>query len=178
MDIFVLPSLLPEGLPMSVLEAMGAGTTIVGTRVDGITDVIRDGQDGLLAAPGDADDFAGALAAIVRGQAHRDRLRFQRGGGRPRAFPTRAWRPAWRRSTGQCRTALPRIAPGSMRQCAKGVVDGGTTPSAVKGVIRPVAHALHSSGRHPHATSLFSTLSSMTTESSESESCWKAYYRA
>ena len=75
MDVFVLPSLLSEGLPMSVLEAMCAGTTVVATRVDGVTDVIRDGKDGLLAAPGDPDDLARALAAIIRGEADCDGMR-------------------------------------------------------------------------------------------------------
>jgi glycosyltransferase involved in cell wall biosynthesis len=75
MDIFVLPSLLAEGLPMSVLEAMSVGTTIVATRVDGVTDLIRDGEDGLLAASGDPDDLARVLAAVICGRVDCDRLR-------------------------------------------------------------------------------------------------------
>lgn len=69
MDIFVLPSLISEAMPMSVLEAMAAGIPVVGSRVDGITDLVRDGQDGLLAAPGDSDDLAAVLARMVRGDA-------------------------------------------------------------------------------------------------------------
>lgn len=75
MDILVLPSLISEGLPMSVLEAMAFGTTIVGTRVDGVTDVIRDGEDGLLARPGDPEDLARVLASIIRGEVDDARLR-------------------------------------------------------------------------------------------------------
>ncbi|HLA83932.1 MAG TPA: glycosyltransferase family 4 protein [Thermoguttaceae bacterium] len=75
MDVFVLPSVLSEGMPMSVLEAMGAGTPVVATRVDGVTDVVRDGEDGLLAAPGDASDLARVLAAVVRGEVDCDRMR-------------------------------------------------------------------------------------------------------
>jgi glycosyltransferase involved in cell wall biosynthesis len=75
MDVFVLPSLLSEGMPMSILEAMSAGTTVVATRVEGVTDVIRDGENGLLAAPGDPDDLARVLAAVIRGEANGDRLR-------------------------------------------------------------------------------------------------------
>jgi glycosyltransferase involved in cell wall biosynthesis len=68
MDIFVLPSLITEGMPMSILEAMAAGVPVIGTRVDGITDIVRDGVDGLLIAPGDRCDLARAIERIICGE--------------------------------------------------------------------------------------------------------------
>ena len=68
LDLLVLPSLLAEGLPMVVVESMAAGVPVVGSRVDGITDVIRHGEDGLLVAPGDAVDLADQIARVIRGQ--------------------------------------------------------------------------------------------------------------
>ncbi|MBN2022275.1 MAG: glycosyltransferase [Pirellulales bacterium] len=68
MDVFVLPSLFGEGLPMVVLEAMAAGVPVVATRVEGIPETIRDGRDGLVVEPGDADALAQALARVVRGE--------------------------------------------------------------------------------------------------------------
>ncbi|MCG8585989.1 MAG: glycosyltransferase [Pirellulales bacterium] len=65
MDIAVLPSVLPEGLPMVIIEAMAAGVPVVGTKVDGVTDVIRDGVDGVLAEPGDAAAMAAALSRYI-----------------------------------------------------------------------------------------------------------------
>jgi glycosyltransferase involved in cell wall biosynthesis len=62
MDLFVLPSLFGEGLPMVVLEAMAAGVPVVATRVAGVPEAIRHGVDGLIAEPGSAS----ALAAMVR----------------------------------------------------------------------------------------------------------------
>jgi glycosyltransferase involved in cell wall biosynthesis len=67
MDVFILPSLISEGMPLAILEAMAAGVPVIGTRVDGITDVVRDGIDGLLTAPGDRRDLASAIERIIRG---------------------------------------------------------------------------------------------------------------
>jgi glycosyltransferase involved in cell wall biosynthesis len=46
-DIFVLPSLW-EGLPIGLLEAMSMGKAIIGTQVDGTSEVIRHDVNGLL----------------------------------------------------------------------------------------------------------------------------------
>lgn len=67
MDLFVLPSLFGEGLPMVVLEAMAAGVPVLATRVEGIPEAIRDGEDGLIVNPGDAPALAAAISRIVRG---------------------------------------------------------------------------------------------------------------
>ena len=65
-DLLVMPSLV-EGLPLGALEAMAAGLPIVGTRVCGTSEVIRDGVTGRLVPPGDlvescdAADLADAI---------------------------------------------------------------------------------------------------------------------
>lgn len=66
-DLFVLPSLFGEGLPMVVLEAMAAGVPVLATRVEGIPEAIRDGDDGLIVPPGDAPALAAAISRVVRG---------------------------------------------------------------------------------------------------------------
>jgi glycosyltransferase involved in cell wall biosynthesis len=64
MDVFVMPSYW-EGLPLSMVLAMGAGLPVVATRVAGIPEVVHDGSTGLLVAPGDSNALGDALARLV-----------------------------------------------------------------------------------------------------------------
>lgn len=68
MDLFALPSLFGEGLPMVVLEAMAHGVPVVGTRVEGVPEAVRDGVEGVLTAPGDAADLTAAIRRFLDGQ--------------------------------------------------------------------------------------------------------------
>ncbi|NMB74674.1 MAG: glycosyltransferase family 4 protein [Myxococcales bacterium] len=54
-----------DGMPTVVLEAMAAGARVVGSRIDGIPDLITDGENGWLAAPGDPSDLARAILAAL-----------------------------------------------------------------------------------------------------------------
>lgn len=67
MDLLLFPSVLAEGLPMVVIEAMAAGAPVVGSRVDGVADVIRDEVDGLLCEPGNATTLADAVHRFISG---------------------------------------------------------------------------------------------------------------
>lgn len=60
-DLFVLPSLYNEDMPLVILSAMGCGKAIVATRVAGIVEQIRDGVDGVLVEPGDVAALAVAI---------------------------------------------------------------------------------------------------------------------
>ncbi|MBA2115613.1 glycosyltransferase family 4 protein [Bremerella alba] len=68
MDLFVLPSLFGEGLPMVVLESMAAGTPVVATDVEGVTEAITDGQSGIIAKPNDAQHLAQRIEAVLTGR--------------------------------------------------------------------------------------------------------------
>ena len=75
MDLFVLPSLFGEGLPMVVLEAMAAGVPVVATHIAGVPEAIRHGRDGVLVPPGDAAALAQAITEIISGRYDWERLR-------------------------------------------------------------------------------------------------------
>ena len=54
-----------EGTPVSLIEALAAGTPVVSTNVGGVASVVRDGQTGLLAAADDEQDLAEAIARLL-----------------------------------------------------------------------------------------------------------------
>lgn len=63
-DAMVLPS-ANEGTPVTAIEALAACRPVVATRVGGVPDVVRDGEDGFLVEPGDVDALADRLAALA-----------------------------------------------------------------------------------------------------------------
>lgn len=65
MDLFVLPSLAGEGTPMVILEAMSMGVPIVASKVEGVPEVIRDNQEGMLVTPGDVKELAYKITKIM-----------------------------------------------------------------------------------------------------------------
>ena len=54
-----------EGLPFNVMEAMYCGLPVVASAVKGHTDLIRDGETGLLYPYGDADACAGQIIRLM-----------------------------------------------------------------------------------------------------------------
>jgi glycosyltransferase involved in cell wall biosynthesis len=63
-DLFVMPSFW-EGLPLSLVLAMGAGLPVISTRVAGIPEIVQNGVTGLLVEPGDSAALGAALARVV-----------------------------------------------------------------------------------------------------------------
>lgn len=76
MDAMCLPSLFGEGMPMVVLEAMAAGVPVIGTRVQGVPEVIQDGY-GILAEPNSPSDLAHAIRGLIAGKHDWSQIRHQ-----------------------------------------------------------------------------------------------------
>lgn len=71
-----------EGIPVALMEAMASGVPVIASRLSGIPELVKDGQNGLLIPPGDAAALADALYYLYEkphlryrlGQAGRDRV--------------------------------------------------------------------------------------------------------
>lgn len=71
--VFALPS-YAEGMPMALLEAMSWRVPVIATPVGGIPQVLTDGVNGLLVAPGDVERLSAGLGRILRESPLRERL--------------------------------------------------------------------------------------------------------
>jgi glycosyltransferase involved in cell wall biosynthesis len=61
----VLPSVVPDACPTTVLEAMAAGRPVITTSIGGIVDLIVDGESGLLVPPGNDRELAAAIGRVL-----------------------------------------------------------------------------------------------------------------
>ncbi|HSU97377.1 MAG TPA: glycosyltransferase family 4 protein, partial [Gemmatimonadaceae bacterium] len=64
-DVFVQPSLRPDPLPTTILEAMASGLPVVATDHGGAPEMVSNGVNGLLSIPGDADAMARAIISLL-----------------------------------------------------------------------------------------------------------------
>jgi glycosyltransferase involved in cell wall biosynthesis len=69
-DVFALSSRF-EGLPIALLEALASGLPCVATTAGGIPEVIEDGREGFLVAPGDVEAMGARLAQLIEDPAQR-----------------------------------------------------------------------------------------------------------
>ena len=63
-----------EGFGLVILEAMASGLPVVASRSGGITDIIRDGENGLLAPERDEKQLAAHINRLIRDPALRRTL--------------------------------------------------------------------------------------------------------
>ena len=71
--VFALPS-YREGLPVSLIEAMGAGVPVIASPVGGIPEVVVDGASGYLIGAGDTRSLARALSRLLVDRAQAKRM--------------------------------------------------------------------------------------------------------
>ena len=64
-DIFLLPSIYGEGLPMAILEAMAAGCVVIASEMASVASVIDDGVNGYLVEPQNTERLIGRLKTVI-----------------------------------------------------------------------------------------------------------------
>src|SRR5215472_6908608 len=108
-DVLCAPSLHGESFGMVLTEAFAAGVPVVASNIAGYRDVVRDGREGILVAPGDAVALAQALRTILLDEGRRAEM--------AAAARERARRFGW-----------PRVAA-EVVQCYEQAVAIGTAPT-------------------------------------------------
>ena len=72
-DLFILSS-RSEGLPIALLEAMSAGLPCIATNVEGVDEVIVEGEHGLVVPVEDPEALAQAILQLLRDPEARSRM--------------------------------------------------------------------------------------------------------
>lgn len=72
-DLIAIPSLW-ESFCLAALEAMALGRPVIGTRDNGFSEFIRDGENGLLVGRGDVPELAGAVTRLLGDPGLRERF--------------------------------------------------------------------------------------------------------
>jgi len=73
-DVFALPSYANEGVPQAIMQAMACGIAVVSTPIGAITEIVRDGETGLLVRPEDVPALRTALLRLKEDTGLRERL--------------------------------------------------------------------------------------------------------
>ena len=73
-DVFALPTSLPEGFPVSILEAMAAGLPVVTTPARGPLDHLAEGRHALFVHPRDTGALAASLTRLLMDDELRQRM--------------------------------------------------------------------------------------------------------
>jgi glycosyltransferase involved in cell wall biosynthesis len=80
-DFFVLPSLWHENAPLILLDAVQSRTPVIASRVGGVTDLVRDSENGLLFPMGDIRKLQSLLQTAIDQPRLRERLISRTGPG-------------------------------------------------------------------------------------------------
>ncbi|MDX5338519.1 MAG: glycosyltransferase family 4 protein [Cyclobacteriaceae bacterium] len=74
LDIFVLPSVLPDSFPTVILEAMAAGKPVVATQSGGASEMVLEGKTGFLIPIKDANSGYEAISQLIENPSLRNSM--------------------------------------------------------------------------------------------------------
>ena len=64
-DLFVMPTRVPEAFGVAAVEAQAMGIPVVASRIGGIGEAVSDGETGILVTPDDPDALAEAIDRLI-----------------------------------------------------------------------------------------------------------------
>ena len=73
-DVLLVPSIWPEPFARVLLEGMTSGLVVIATPTGGTTEILNDGENGLLFATGDSEDLAQKIVCLAADSQLRRRL--------------------------------------------------------------------------------------------------------
>jgi len=73
-NLVCLPSTYGEGVPKVLIEAAACGRAAVASDIPGCREIVHDGENGLLVAPGDLDALADAVVSLLDDPARRQQM--------------------------------------------------------------------------------------------------------
>ncbi len=73
-DVLVAPARWSEAFGLTIREALAAGRPVISSRIGGLQDAFRDGEDGVYVTPGDADELAQVLGRLTADRAELARM--------------------------------------------------------------------------------------------------------
>ncbi|MBO3800152.1 MAG: GT4 family glycosyltransferase PelF [Candidatus Brockarchaeota archaeon] len=73
-DVFVRPS-LTEGMPLTILEAMACGLPVIASKIPGSSEVVKDGETGVLVETGNVEQLSNAIIKLLEDENYAERIR-------------------------------------------------------------------------------------------------------
>tara|TARA_Y100000741_G_scaffold363346_1_gene351378 strand:- start:1343 stop:2038 length:696 start_codon:yes stop_codon:yes gene_type:complete len=73
-DIYLIPTMRYEGLPLALLEAMAHGIPTISSKIGGNSDVITHDEDGLFIKPGDLEELIAGIKKLGNDSELRKRI--------------------------------------------------------------------------------------------------------
>jgi lipopolysaccharide heptosyltransferase II len=74
LDLLVMPSIGEETFGRVIVEAQASGVPVIASRIGGIVDLIKDGENGILTAPRDWSGLSEAIIRVLKDRDFRQRL--------------------------------------------------------------------------------------------------------
>lgn len=74
LDVYIHPTLIREGLPLAILEAMAAKLPVIATDIGGVREAVVDSRTGLIVPPGNPVSLSDAILRLYKSKPLRQKM--------------------------------------------------------------------------------------------------------